>query len=109
MDAAAAVILSNTLHSTVMFSFSSVEGYGSIRPDDGGTEVFVHSEVLQAFNIRSLAEGSKVEFCTELDDEFKLWAIDVRGVDSNSAVNGAYRKPSCDACTLSNRRGVVLR
>jgi CspA family cold shock protein len=44
--------------------FDDEKGYGFIRPDDGGKEVFVHFSAIEQTGggRRSLAEGDAVEF-----------------------------------------------
>jgi cold shock protein len=42
--------------------FNEAKGFGFIKPDDGGKDVFCHQSALQAAGVRSLAEGQKVEF-----------------------------------------------
>jgi len=51
---------------TVKF-FNSQKGFGFIQPDGGGQDVFVHVTALERAGIRSLAEGQKVSYDTEID------------------------------------------
>ena len=51
---------------TVKF-YNDMKGFGFIRPDDGGKDVFVHATALERAGIRSLAEGQKVTFDTAED------------------------------------------
>jgi len=51
---------------TVKF-YNTQKGYGFIAPDGGGNDVFVHASALERAGIRSLNEGQKVMFDTELD------------------------------------------
>jgi CspA family cold shock protein len=51
---------------TVKF-FNNQKGFGFIQPDGGGPDVFVHVTALERSGIRSLAEGQKVSFDTEVD------------------------------------------
>ena len=46
---------------TVKF-FNGERGYGFIKPDDGGRDVFVHITAVQAAGLRGLDEGQKVTF-----------------------------------------------
>lgn len=51
---------------TVKF-FNEEKGFGFIRPDNGGADIFVHISALQASGIRSLQPDQKVSFDTEPD------------------------------------------
>ena len=51
---------------TVKF-YNEQRGFGFIQPDDGGKDVFVHATALERAGIRSLTEGQKVSFDTEVD------------------------------------------
>ncbi len=42
--------------------FNPEKGYGFIRPDDGGKDVFVHVSAVQQSGLRSLQEGQKLTF-----------------------------------------------
>ncbi len=46
---------------TVKF-YNSQKGYGFIKPDDGGKDVFVHITAVQAAGLRGLDEGQAVSF-----------------------------------------------
>ncbi|MGV1015343.1 MAG: cold-shock protein, partial [Methyloceanibacter sp.] len=49
--------------------------FGFIQPDDGGKDVFVHATALERAGIRSLVEGQKVSFDTELDSRSGKTAV----------------------------------
>jgi CspA family cold shock protein len=51
---------------TVKF-YNDQKGYGFIRPDNGGKDVFVHATALERAGMRGLAEGQKVAFDTAED------------------------------------------
>ena len=42
--------------------FNSERGYGFIKPDGGGPDVFVHITAVERAGMRSLNEGQKVSY-----------------------------------------------
>jgi CspA family cold shock protein len=42
--------------------FNPDKGYGFIRPDDGGKDVFVHISAVEQSGLRNLQEGQKITF-----------------------------------------------
>lgn len=59
--------------------FNAGKGYGFIANDEGGDDVFVHFSAIVAEGYRTLKEGQKVTFETEVDPKNpeKLRAINV--------------------------------
>lgn len=51
---------------TVKF-YNDQKGYGFIKPDAGGKDVFVHATALQRSGMTALSEGQKVSFETGED------------------------------------------
>jgi CspA family cold shock protein len=42
--------------------FNSTKGFGSIQPDDGGTDVFVHISAVERAGLRNLNDGQKISY-----------------------------------------------
>lgn len=42
--------------------FNATKGYGFIQPEDGGSDVFVHSSALQRAGLHDLKEGQRVSY-----------------------------------------------
>jgi cold shock protein len=42
--------------------FNATKGFGFIKPDDGGQDLFVHQSEIQMQGYRQLDEGQRVEF-----------------------------------------------
>jgi CspA family cold shock protein len=47
--------------------FDQIKGYGFIKPDDGGRDVFVHITAVRAAGLQTLDEGQAVSY--ELKEE----------------------------------------
>ena len=45
--------------------FNDVKGYGFIRPDAGGKDVFVHHSAIQMEGFRTLSQCERVEYEVE--------------------------------------------
>ena len=64
--------------------FKDDKGYGFIRPDNGGKDVFVHHSVIQMDGFKSLKRGDRVEF--EITEDPKgPRASNVRLIDDGPA------------------------
>jgi CspA family cold shock protein len=55
---------------TVKF-FNAQKGYGFIKPDDGGKDLFVHVTAVEQAGISNLDEGMRISFETEPDKRGK--------------------------------------
>ncbi len=51
--------------------FHSERGYGFIKPDDGGRDVFVHITAVERAGLKSLNEGQRITFDIEPDKKGK--------------------------------------
>ena len=55
---------------TVKF-FNLDKGYGFIKPDDGGRDIFVHVTAVERAGLHALNEGQRVSFEIEPDKKGK--------------------------------------
>jgi CspA family cold shock protein len=55
---------------TVKF-FNGERGYGFIKPDDGGRDVFVHITAVEQAGLKDLTEGQRITFEVEPDKKGK--------------------------------------
>lgn len=55
---------------TVKF-FNTEKGYGFIKPDDGGRDVFVHVSAVMSSGLGTLNEGQRIAFEVEPDKRGK--------------------------------------
>ena len=51
--------------------FNPEKGYGFIKPDDGGRDIFVHITAVEQANLTTLNEGQRVTFEVEPDKKGK--------------------------------------
>ncbi len=55
---------------TVKF-FNADKGYGFIKPDDGGRDIFVHITAVEKAGLHSLNEGQRITYEIEPDKKGK--------------------------------------
>lgn len=55
---------------TIKF-FNAERGYGFIKPDDGGRDVFVHITAVERAGLNNLIEGQRITFDVEPDKKGK--------------------------------------
>jgi cold shock protein len=55
---------------TIKF-FNAERGYGFIKPDDGGRDVFVHITAVERAGLKDIAEGQRITFDVEPDKKGK--------------------------------------
>jgi CspA family cold shock protein len=61
--------------------FNESKGFGFIADDNGGDDVFVHFSAIAAEGYKTLAEGQKVSYDTEIDSKNgKLRACNVKSL-----------------------------
>jgi len=51
--------------------FNKIKGYGFIKPDDGGRDVFVHITAVEQAGLKGLNEGQRISFDVEPDKKGK--------------------------------------
>jgi CspA family cold shock protein len=51
--------------------FNMDKGYGFIKPDDGGRDIFVHITAVEQAGLRSLNEGQRITYDIEPDKKGK--------------------------------------
>ena len=57
--------------SGVVKFFNAEKGYGFIKPDDGGRDIFVHITAVEQAALGSLNEGQKISYDVEPDKKGK--------------------------------------
>jgi len=58
--------------------FNAAKGYGFIRPEDGGADVFVHVRAVEKAGYTNLAEGLRVSYDLMADRSGKMSAENLR-------------------------------
>ena len=65
--------------------FNTKKGFGFIKPDGEGEDLFVHQSVIKSQGFRSLGEGEVVEYNVETENG-KSKAVDVTGPNGADCV-----------------------
>lgn len=73
----------------VVICFNDGKGYGFIKPDTDGEDLFVHQSEIQSDGFRSLHEGQKVRF-TVVDKNNRQQAVNVTACEARTRFGG-YR------------------
>ena len=58
--------------------FNASKGYGFIRPDDGGPDVFVHINAVQKAGYSGLVEGARLSYELRANQSGKMSAENLR-------------------------------
>ncbi|MBH5392100.1 cold-shock protein [Bradyrhizobium diversitatis] len=58
--------------------FNATKGYGFIKPDDGGSNVFVHIRAVEKAGYTGLAEGARISFELKTGSSGKMSAENLR-------------------------------
>ena len=66
-------------------SFNPTRGYGFITPDDGGTDIFVHSSDVEQAGLATLTDGQRVSFEIGPGRNNKLKAVNLKLVHEKVA------------------------
>jgi len=56
------------MHTGIVNRFNKIKGYGFIKPDNGGNEVFVHFSQVQMSGYKELREGQRISYELETGD-----------------------------------------
>ncbi|KAK1398648.1 cold shock domain-containing protein 3 [Heracleum sosnowskyi] len=74
----------------VVLRFNDQKGFGFIKPDDGGDDLFVHHSDIKSDGYRTLFPGQLVEFYVLLDEN-KTKAVEVTGPNRSPVEQGGAR------------------
>jgi cold shock protein len=58
--------------------FNTTKGYGFIKPDDGGPDIFVHVSAVEKAGHTGLAEGARISYEPKAGRSGKLSAENLR-------------------------------
>jgi len=58
--------------------FNTTKGYGFIKPDDGGADVFVHITAVQRSGLQGLNEGQAIMYEMKPQRNGKMAAVDLK-------------------------------
>jgi CspA family cold shock protein len=64
----------------IVRSFSTKQGFGFIRPDDGSRDVFVHSGTVKRAGLGTLVENQKLSYELRSELDGKKSAIDLKAL-----------------------------
>lgn len=61
----------------VVLWFKPLKGYGFVKPDDGGADVFVHVAELAASGLTDLKEGDRTTFRRDSHGDGRFFAVGI--------------------------------
>nr|WP_298685892.1 cold shock domain-containing protein [uncultured Dongia sp.] len=61
----------------VVLWFKAQKGYGFVKPDDGGADVFVHVAELAASGLADLQEGQRITFRRDTHGDGRFFAVGI--------------------------------
>jgi CspA family cold shock protein len=73
---AAPAVVNNPITGVVLW-FKAQKGYGFVKPDDGGADVFVHVAELAASGLADLQEGDRISFCRDSHGDGRFFAVTI--------------------------------
>ena len=85
---------------TVKF-FNAERGYGFIKPDDGGRDVFVHVTAVERAGLKSLSEGQRISFDVEPDKKARGRKRSTSSSRAKIGVGQVSPRPTCLAASAS--------
>lgn len=60
--------------------FNDAKGYGFIKPDDGGEDLFAHFSQIQGNGFKSLSENQRVSFDVTVGSKGKTQASNIQAI-----------------------------
>jgi CspA family cold shock protein len=57
--------------------FKAQKGYGFVKPDDGGADVFVHVAELAASGLADIKEGQRISFRRDTHGDGRFFAVGI--------------------------------
>ena len=61
----------------VVLWFKPQRGYGFVKPDDGGADVFIHVAELAATGLANLQEGARLSFRRDSHGDGRFFAVGI--------------------------------
>lgn len=61
----------------VVLWYKAQKGYGFVKPDDGGADVFVHAVELAASGLKELQEGDRISFHRDSHGDGRFYAVEI--------------------------------